>query len=107
MHTQFHLHYAIAVSYSVLEGNPHSVRFTVNPSLGQGQNDMITHYTINCTSESSGDEVAANGTLLESIILTFVPATRYVCSISLFTVNEAILHFNTIHLLTGEFRPYM
>ena len=95
------------VSHSVLEGHPHSVRFTMNPPPDQRRNEMISHYSINCISESNGEGMTANGTGLEPVTLTFVPSTYYTCSVSMSTVCEVILNLGTMQLLTGKLKPCM
>ena len=86
-------------SHTVVEGDPHSVRFTWRPP-SETKNGEITHYTINCTSESGSKEIQLNTTGLETIISTFIPATHYKCSISTSTICGE-KHSDAINVLTG------
>ena len=87
----------------MVEDDPHSVRFTWSPPPGQEQSGSITHYTIKCVSENREEEMIVNQTRLKTIILTFVPATHYKCSISASTVCGEGPHSDTISVLTSEF----
>ena len=90
-------------SHAVLEDDPHSVRFTWSPPPEQGQSGRITHYTINCTSESGRDEIVINKIGLDAVISAFAPAMYYWCFISASTVCEGEGPYSdTIHLLTSK-----
>ena len=88
-------------SHTVVDGDPHSVMFTWSPS-SEPKNGEITHYTINCTSESGSDRIRLNATGLETAFSTFVPATHYKCSISVSTICGENPHSDAIDVLTGE-----
>ena len=90
-------------SHTVVEDDPHSVRFTWSPPPEQEQSGEITHYTINCISKSSKDEMIVNQTGLEAIISSLTPATHYWCSISATTTcRGGGPYSDAIHLLTSE-----
>jgi len=91
----------------VVEDDPHSVRFTWSPPPEQEQSGEITHYTINCTSESGRNRIKHDTTELETIISTFVPATYYKCSIAASSVCEETPPSDAIDVLTGESHLYV
>ena len=98
--------YIIAVpsnfSHSVVEDDPHSVRFTWSPPPEQEQSGEITHYTIDCTSETGRNRIRLNATGMETVISTFVPAMQYRCSISASTICGEKPHSGAIDVLTSE-----
>ena len=88
----------------MVEDDPHSVRFTWSPPPEQEQSGEITHYTIDCTSESGGDEITVSQTGLKTIISSFAPATHYWCSISASTTCHGEGPYSdAIQLLTSKF----
>ena len=89
-------------SHTVVEDDPHSVKFTWSPPPEQEQSGEITHYTINCTSESGENRIGLSTAGLETVISIFLPATHYKCSISASTICGEKPHSGAIDVLTGE-----
>ena len=107
----FFLHFDIAYyrvpsnfSHTVVDGDPHSARFTWSPPPEQEHSGEITHYTIICTSESGGEEITVSQTGLETTISSFTPGTHYLCSIfASTTCHGEGPYSDAIELLTSMF----